>query len=242
MNDVPSNVELRELVARPSRSLGSEKNSVMAKKLELVVLGDGGHSAAVAEAATSSGFSVSGHFDIRLGETGLHALIERVAQLELDRTALALGIGTNHVRAHVHRGVISVFPEAMFPPIVHQTAWVSPSSAVHDGAVVLAFAAVGPRATAGVGSLINTGGSLDHDSTVGDYGSLGPGARTGGNTSIGAQTMVGMQAGILQGRTVGNDTVIGAHSLVVRDIPGLCVAYGTPCRVIRERDQEDHYF
>lgn len=214
----------------------------MTRKSRLVVLGSGGHSSAVAEAAESSGLSVTGNIALNPKDFSLDALIYAVGRIELRTTSLALGVGTNHLRAQVHNRVINAFPHAMFPPLVHKTAFVSPSSAIDDGAVLLAFAYVGPGAHAGVGSLINTGASLDHHSAVGDYGSLGPGARAGGGASIGSRTMVGMQAGILHGRTVGDDSVIGAHSAVVHDIPSLCVGYGIPCRVIRKRSQDEDYY
>lgn len=39
---------------------------------------------------------------------------------------------------------------------------------------------------------------------------------------------------ILPGVTIGDNVVIGAGSVVTRDIPDNVVAYGNPCRVIRE--------
>lgn len=35
----------------------------------------------------------------------------------------------------------------------------------------------------------------------------------------------------MPGVTIGDNTVIGAGSVVTRDIPSNCVAYGSPCRV-----------
>ena len=39
---------------------------------------------------------------------------------------------------------------------------------------------------------------------------------------------------ILPGVTIGNNVVIGAGSVVTRDIPDDVVAFGNPCRVVRE--------
>lgn len=44
---------------------------------------------------------------------------------------------------------------------------------------------------------------------------------------------------ILPGVTIGDNTIIGAGSVVTKDIPSNCVAYGSPCRVIRTIDQEE---
>jgi maltose O-acetyltransferase len=39
--------------------------------------------------------------------------------------------------------------------------------------------------------------------------------------------------------TIGDNVVIGAGSVVTRDIPENCVAYGNPCRPAREITEAD---
>ena len=49
---------------------------------------------------------------------------------------------------------------------------------------------------------------------------------------------------VMPGVTIGDGSVIGAGSIVTKDIPAGVVAYGNPCRVVRqisERDRE-YYF
>lgn len=53
---------------------------------------------------------------------------------------------------------------------------------------------------------------------------------------IGNQVWIGASVTILGGVTIGDDAVIGAGSVVTRDIPSACVAYGVPCKVIRAID------
>ena len=210
----------------------------------LMVIGSSGHAKSVLEAADSAGFVVDGTISTENsdGDIGFASLISALHDVDIVTTALALGHGVNHVRFRAFEEVLSVFPQAQFPPIVHSSAWVSPTASLGRGSVVLAQASVGSGSTLGVGALINTGASLDHDSTLGDFASLGPGARTGGNTLIGPRAMLGLQAGILQGRTIGEDTVVGAHSLVIENIPPLSVAMGTPCRVTRSRKWDENYY
>jgi acetyltransferase-like isoleucine patch superfamily enzyme len=43
-----------------------------------------------------------------------------------------------------------------------------------------------------------------------------------------------MGTNIIDGIEIGSNTIIGAGSLVVKDIPSNVVAYGNPCRVIRD--------
>ena len=55
---------------------------------------------------------------------------------------------------------------------------------------------------------------------------------------------IGAGAIILPGVRIGENSVIGAGSVVTRDIPANVVAYGSPCRVIREIGERDmkYYF
>ena len=59
---------------------------------------------------------------------------------------------------------------------------------------------------------------------------------------IGRNCWIGSGALILPGVTIGDNTVIGAGSVVTKDIPANVVAYGNPCRVIREIGQRDREF
>ena len=51
---------------------------------------------------------------------------------------------------------------------------------------------------------------------------------------IGNNVWIGGGAIIMPGVTIGDNVVIGAGSVVTRDIPDNVIAYGNPCRVIRE--------
>lgn len=59
---------------------------------------------------------------------------------------------------------------------------------------------------------------------------------------IGDDVWVGANVVILPGVTIGNNVVIGAGSVVTHDIPDNVVAFGTPCRVVREITERDREF
>lgn len=216
----------------------------MADKAQLIIIGAGGHALSVADAALSSGWDSISFYS--QGGTGPVASVGKVfpslESLDVRKTVFALGIGTNHDREDAWEKVVKQLRDAQLTSVIHRTAWVSPHSTIHDGAVILAQASVGPGSVVGRGALLNTGASLDHDCSIDAFGSLGPGARTGGNVRIGERTMIGMQAGILQRVTIGSDSVIGAHSLVTQDVEDNTVAWGSPARVMRSRVREDGYY
>lgn len=53
---------------------------------------------------------------------------------------------------------------------------------------------------------------------------------------IGDNVWIGGGVIILPGVTIGNNVVIGAGSVVTKDIPDNKVAFGNPCRIIRDND------
>lgn len=56
---------------------------------------------------------------------------------------------------------------------------------------------------------------------------------------IGDNVWIGSNAVICAGVTIGKGAVIGAGSIVTRDIPPMTLAFGVPCRVIRDITDED---
>ena len=53
---------------------------------------------------------------------------------------------------------------------------------------------------------------------------------------IGDNVWIGAGVSILPGVEIGNNTVIGAGSVVTRNIPSGVLAFGNPCRVVRQID------
>ena len=59
---------------------------------------------------------------------------------------------------------------------------------------------------------------------------------------IGDLVWIGAGVVICPGVSIGDNTVIGAGSIVTKDIPAGVVAYGNPCRVIREIGEQDREY
>lgn len=58
--------------------------------------------------------------------------------------------------------------------------------------------------------------------------------------TIGNNVWIGAQVCVLPGVSIGDNTVIGAGSVVTKNIPANVLAYGNPCRVIREITENDN--
>lgn len=57
--------------------------------------------------------------------------------------------------------------------------------------------------------------------------------------TIGSNVWLGANCVVLGGVTIGDNSVIGAGSVVTHDIPANVVAFGTPCRVVRDINTND---
>lgn len=103
---------------------------------------------------------------------------------------------------------------------------------IRTGAVITSTASVGRHVR------MNSNSFVGQDTSVGDFSFLAIGATLLGFSSIGKGSVLYSGAVINPGISVGDNTVIGAGSVVTRDIPDGVIAYGTPCRVIRENNLE----
>lgn len=52
--------------------------------------------------------------------------------------------------------------------------------------------------------------------------------------TIGENVWIGANVTIFPGVTIGDNSVIGANSVVTKDVPANVLAFGTPCKVIKE--------
>lgn len=60
--------------------------------------------------------------------------------------------------------------------------------------------------------------------------------------TIGDNVWIGGNVLVCPGVTIGNNVVIGGGSVVTKDIPDNMLAYGNPCRPVREITEEDRDF
>lgn len=120
---------------------------------------------------------------------------------------------------------------------IHPSAIISRHAEIGEGTVVMANAVINSCANVGKHCIVNTSASLDHDVKVGNYVHIAPHAVVSGGVTIGEGSWIGVGACVKQGVKIGKWCMIGAGSVVVKDIPDGVVAYGNPCRVIKENPE-----
>lgn len=63
----------------------------------------------------------------------------------------------------------------------------------------------------------------------------------GGNLVLGRFSAISLGANIIENISIGEHSLIGAGSLVVKDVEGYAVVYGSPARSVRGRSIGDPY-
>jgi len=121
-----------------------------------------------------------------------------------------------------------------FINIIHKNQDISMMTELGRGILINSKVSIAAHTTIGNFVSINRHVSIGHHTTISDYCSINPGTNIAGRVKIGEGTLIGMGANIIDGVQIGNNTIIGAGSVVTKDIPDSVVAYGSPCKVIRD--------
>ncbi|HSP99308.1 MAG TPA: NeuD/PglB/VioB family sugar acetyltransferase [Candidatus Dormibacteraeota bacterium] len=162
-----------------------------------------------------------------------------VARHRVDAAIVA--IGDNWKRACAARTAHEAVPGLRFVSAIHPSAQVARGATIGCGTMVAAGAVLDSDASVGDFALLHIGATVSHDAVVGDFASVGLHAVACGAARIGDYTAIGVGANLIHRVAIGEHTVIGAGSTVTRDIPAYTVAYGSPARVVRQRQQGEPY-
>jgi len=99
-----------------------------------------------------------------------------------------------------------------------------------------AYAFVGRTALIGRHVKMNFHAVVPHYCEIGDYSFISHNVAMGGNVVVGKKSCIYENSTIIPGIKIGENTVIGAGSVVTKDIPSNVVAFGNPCKVVRDND------
>ncbi len=86
---------------------------------------------------------------------------------------------------------------------------------------------------------LNRQSSIGHHTSIGSFCSIMPGTHIAGFCSIGDGSMIGMGSVVFDGVHIGRNCIIGGGSVVTKDIPDGVVAYGNPCKPVKDIAADD---
>ena len=202
----------------------------------VLVVGAGGHGKVVADAIMEIGRWEHVAFvddGIPAGSKVLGCpVVGSVGQLNdlrADYRECVIAIGDNGRRWQLMQMALKAGFD--MPAIIHPHAQISLSASIGAGTVVMAGAVIQAESRLGLGVIVNTSASVDHDCEVDDATHICPGVHLGGGVRIGRKCWIGIGSTVREGVQIGANAVIGAAAGVLNDIPGGVTAVGLPARV-----------
>ena len=213
-------------------------NSQQSTQPILIFYGAGGHARVAIEAARAAGLQPGLVIDDNPKTTELAAVPVQAATSvywdQLGPFRFVITIGDNPTRARIFQELLGRggTPQT----IVHPFTSISPSARIGAGTVIFAGVVVNADSEISANCILNTSCSVDHDGNIAPHVHLCPGVRLAGNVTIGERTMLGTGAICIPGIKIGSDTKIGAGSVVVKDLPDRCKAFGNPAKIYGKND------
>lgn len=121
------------------------------------------------------------------------------------------------------------------PNIIDVSAIVSDNVKLEKGIYIGKNAVVNACAFIGNGSIINTSATIEHDCVIGAFTHVSPGAVLCGEVKIGKNTHIGANSVVKQQLKIGENAIIGMGSVVLENVNDNKLAYGNPCKVVKEK-------
>ena len=146
-----------------------------------------------------------------------------------------ISIGDNWGRYYVSQQILSIIPNFKFINAIHPSVIIGNNVEIGCGVVAMAGCIFNPKSKIGDFTFFATGAQVEHDCTISDFASISAGSVTGGYVKIGKYSALTLGVTVLDRISIGENSVVGAGSLVLKDLPDNVLAYGNPCKIIRNR-------
>lgn len=203
------------------------------------IYGSGGHAKVVIDAILAGG-GAEGAIRIldddaaRHGQRLLGIPIvggrEALSEVPFEARRLIIAIGDNAIRQNLLAWAQEQSIELL--NVRHPSSTCSSSVQLAGGCFLAAGSVVMVETKLGLGTIINTAASVDHDCRIGKAAHIAPGARLCGGVSIGDGALIGAGAILLPGSTVGSGARVGAGALVVGAVEADVTVMGQPARPV----------
>lgn len=212
--------------------------------MKVIIIGSSGHAKVIIDAINKGGhYDIIGLLDDFRNEgeetLGIPVVGKVHDAAHYKEFCFIIAIGDNKGRHKIYSKLMEL--RLNYINVIHPSVNIGGDVNLGVGNFIAAGAIINSGTTVGNHCIINTGAQLDHDNRIEDFVSIAPKAALAGDVTVKRGSYIGMGANIIEKITVANQTVIGAGSLVTNDIPRFKVAYGVPCREIRNRDMAETF-
>ena len=121
-----------------------------------------------------------------------------------------------------------------FYNVISNSSEISSTTKIGNGCIINSMVCIAGHTTLGDFVFVNRNVSIGHHTKIGNFTTINPGSNIAGNVEIGYNCQIGIGCNVFNGVKIGNNSIIGAGSLVTKNIPDNVVAYGNPCKIIKQ--------
>lgn len=204
----------------------------------MVVVGAGGHALEVLDVLQESSVPNDLYF---FDEINVHRMnfkgvkiLKSVDELRCifpDQFTFVIAVGAPLLRKKLYHQMVAL--GGSLQVLRSSTAAVSQySSGVYFDVMKNCF--IGPDASIGLGTLINTGAQVHHEVSIGEFVEVSPRAVLLGKAGVGAYSRIGANATVLPSIKIGTNTIIAAGAVVTKNIPDNCMVAGVPAVIKKQ--------
>ncbi len=212
------------------------------KKLPLILIGGGGHCKSCIDVIEQEEkYEIKGILDSKelkgtlIGTYQILGNDDLLPELILKGYYFLIAIG--QIKSAVARKNIFDLlkrSEANIATVISPRAYVSNTSIIGKGTIVLHGTIINAYSEIGNNCIINSMSLIEHDAKIGDHVHISTGALINGACTLGNNCFIGSRSVIINNTTISDDIIIGAGSVVVSDIlsPGTYV--GNPAKKLKD--------
>lgn len=195
---------------------------------KITLYGAGGHCKVVVDILQTIGYSIEKIVDDHPSSLSLLNIPVVFPEEEFGSTIITIG------NCQVRKNIVDRIKVKKYVTAIHPSAIIASNVFIGEGCTIVHGAIVQSCSSIGQHCIINTKASVGHDAIIHDFVHIASGATVCGGVEIGDCTWLGAGSVVKQGVRIGNNCMIGAGSVVVKDIPDNVIAFGNPCRVIKQ--------
>lgn len=198
---------------------------------QLMIIGASGHGKVVADIAKCNGYNDIAFLDDNdsVTECNGYKVLGKTVEYKKYECDFFVAIGNAHIRAKILQELISA--NKSIATLIHPSTSIADSVKIGKGTVVMAGAVINASTSIGMGCIINTCSSVDHDNVICDYVHISVGAHTAGTVTVDNFSWIGIGAIVSNNVSICKDCMIGAGAVVVNNLTESGTYIGVPAKM-----------